>query len=106
MDVQAHIQKLCTQIVDRFRPDKVILFGSYAWGTPSYHSDIDLLVVMPFSESIHKQTVKIRQELSSEFPLDLLVRTPKQIQDRVDINDFFMKKIVDQGKILYESRHP
>ncbi|MBP9663932.1 MAG: nucleotidyltransferase domain-containing protein [Pyrinomonadaceae bacterium] len=102
MDVQAHIAKLCKRIVERFRPQKVILFGSYAWGTPNYHSDIDLLVVMPFSASIHDQTVKVRRALSSELPLDVLVRTPEQIRARVEINDFFMKRIVDQGKVLYE----
>lgn len=103
MDVQAYIQKVCRQIVERFRPQKVILFGSYAWGTPNYHSDIDLLVVMPFSASIHDQTVKVRGTLSSELPLDVLVRTPEQIRERVEINDFFMKRIIDQGKVIYEA---
>ncbi|MFN0280315.1 MAG: nucleotidyltransferase domain-containing protein [Pyrinomonadaceae bacterium] len=102
MDVQAHIKRVCSQIVERFRPQKVILFGSYAYGTPTANSDIDLLVVMPFDGRVHEQAVKIRRELDSSFPLDLLVRTPEQIRERVEMEDFFMREIVEQGKVLYE----
>lgn len=105
MDVQAHIQKLCRQIVDTFRPQKVILFGSYAYGTPNYDSDIDLLVVMPFEGHVHDQAVKIRRGLDSTMPVDLLVRTPEQIRERVEMEDFFMREIVEQGKVLYETNH-
>ncbi len=101
MDVQAHIQKLCKQIVDAFRPKKVILFGSYAYGTPNFNSDIDLLVVMPFEGRVHDQAVKIRRGLDASMPVDLLVRTPEQVRRRVEMNDFFMREIVEQGKVLY-----
>lgn len=101
MDVQAHIQKLCNQIVDAFRPQKVILFGSYAYGTPNFDSDIDLLVVMPFEGQVHDQAVKIRRGLDPSMPVDLLVRTPEQIRKRVEMNDFFMREIIEQGKVLY-----
>lgn len=101
MDVQAHIQKLCKQIVDAFRPQKVILFGSYAYGTPNFDSDIDLLVVMPFEGRVHDQAVKIRRGLDASMPVDLLVRTPEQVRRRVEMNDFFMREIVEQGKVLY-----
>lgn len=105
MDVQAHINRLCKQIVERFRPQKVILFGSYAYGTPTFDSDIDLLVVMPFDGRIHEQAVKIRRVLDSSMPLDLLVRTPEQVRERVEMEDFFMREIVEQGKVLYEEDH-
>ncbi len=103
MDVQAHIKNLCKEIVDRFRPDKVILFGSYAYGVPTPDSDIDLLVVMPFDGRVHEQAVKIRRDLNSTLPIDLLVRTPEQVRERVEMEDFFMREIVDQGKVLYEA---
>jgi HEPN domain-containing protein/predicted nucleotidyltransferase len=89
MDVQAYINRLCLQILERFRPQKVILFGSYAYGIPNLDSDIDLLVVMPFKGRGHEQAVKIRRELGSEMPIDLLVRTPEQVQERVERS--FMK---------------
>ncbi len=105
MDIQSHIKELCRQIVERFRPQKVILFGSYAYGVSNADSDIDLLVVMPFDGRVHEQAVKIRKGLKTSMPIDLLVRTPEQVQERVEMEDFFMREIVDQGKILYETNH-
>ncbi len=105
MDVQKHIKELCKQIVERFRPQKVILFGSYAYGVPNADSDIDLLVVMPFDGRVHEQAIKIRKGLKSSMPIDLLVRTPEQVRERVEIEDFFMREIVEQGTILYEASH-
>src|SRR5258706_8338400 len=105
MNVQKHIRELCKEIVERFRPQKVILFGSYAYGVPNADSDIDLLVVMPFEGRMHEQAVKIRKGLKSAMPIDLLVRTPEQVRERVEMEDFFMREIVDQGKVLYETSH-
>ena len=105
MDVQAYINELCNRIVDRFSPHRVILFGSYAYGVPNLDSDIDLLVVMPFEDSPHAQAVKIRRELESSMPLDILARTPEQIRERLEMKDFFMRKIVEQGRVLYEGDH-
>lgn len=102
MDVQAHIQKLCNQIVDAFRPQKVILFGSYAYGTPTYDSDIDLLVVMPHEENELDKMAEVRRRLSSEMPLDVLVKTPQQIEERIQMEDCFVRDIVENGKVLYD----
>ena len=105
MDVQAYINRLCKKIVETFRPQKVILFGSHAYGVPHSDSDIDLLVVMPFSGRGHEQAIKIRRALDSTVPLDLLVRTPEQVKERVEMEDFFMREIVEQGKVLYEENN-
>lgn len=105
MDVQAYINKLCKSIVDRFSPNRVILFGSYAYGVPNFDSDIDLLVVMPFDGNPHEQAVKIRRELESSMPLDILARTPEQVRERIEMQDFFMRKIIEQGRVLYEADH-
>lgn len=105
MDAQAQIKRLCKQIVDKFRPQKVILFGSYAYGTPTPDSDIDLLVVMPFDGRVHEQAVKIRRSLDTTMPVDLLVRTSEQVRERIEMEDFFMREIVSQGKVLYEKNH-
>ena len=100
------IAQLCEQIVREFRPQKIILFGSYAYGRPSPDSDVDLLVVMPFPGSSREQAAKIRGRIDTPVALDLLVRTPEQIAERLTMDDFFMREIVEQGKILYEADHP
>lgn len=103
MDVQAHIKNLCKEIVDRFRPHKVILFGSYAYGVPTPDSDIDLLVVMPFDGNELDKMAEVRRELSAAMPLDVLVKTPRQLKQRIEMGDFFIREIMESGKVLYEA---
>lgn len=94
---------MCEQIVDKFKPQKVILFGSHAYGNPNEDSDVDLLVVMQFEGRSVRQAIKIRQNISCEVPLDLMVRTPEQISRRLSLGDFFFNEIISSGKVLYES---
>ncbi len=89
-------------IADRFDPEKIILFGSHAYGNPGGDSDVDLLVVMPFDGSSHHKAVEIKSALPRPFPLDLLVRTPEELSKRVAMNDFFVKEIFERGIVLYE----
>ena len=103
--VKKHIQDLCEQIVHAVHPQKIILFGSYAYGQPTEDSDVDLLVVMPFEGSAHDQAFRIRKEIEHRMPMDLLVRTPEFIADRIEMGDFFMQEIVEQGKVIYDAGH-
>lgn len=103
---EAQIAQLCEQIVREFRPQKVILFGSYAYGQPSPDSDVDLLVVLPFDGSSREQAAKIRGQIDTPIALDLLVRTPEQISERLAMDDFFVREITEHGKVLYEADHP
>jgi predicted nucleotidyltransferase len=73
------IRRFARQIVERFQPDKIILFGSYAYGTAHADSDVDILVVMP-GRPLHTQAARIRWAIPAPFPMDLLVRTPKNLQ--------------------------
>src|SRR5580700_6746073 len=76
---QAAIRRLAREIADRFQPEKIILFGSYAYGRPTPDSDVDLLVVMPTRNQL-EQAVKIDEAIEERgFPLELLVRTPKTL---------------------------
>jgi len=101
----AHIQRLCERIADRFKPEKIILFGSHAYGQPTPKSDVDLLVVMNFEGSPIQQAIKISQELGLVTPMDLLVRTPEQVRERLRIEDPFMRKVVEHGEVMYEADH-
>ena len=99
------IQHLCDEIVRGFRPERVILFGSYAYGNPSPESDVDLLVVMPFQGSSREQAVRIRSSVDTPIAFDLIVRTPQQISERLAMGDFFLEEITKQGKVIYEAPH-
>jgi len=95
------IRAFARQVGERFQPDKIILFGSYAYGTPHEDSDVDVLVIMPARNQID-QSVKIALACEACFPLDIIVRTPKNMQWRLEEGDSFLREIVSRGKVLYE----
>lgn len=105
MKINAEIKDLCRQIVENFRPEKVVLFGSYAYGKPNADSDIDLLVVMPFEGRNSQKAIEILSGVETNLPLDLLVRTSEQVKQRIEMEDFFMQDIIGKGKVLYEADH-
>ena len=102
MITRKDIQATCDDIVREFSPLQIILFGSYAYGTPTEDSDVDLLVVMdiPESETNH-QAMEIRQRIPCRFPMDVLVRSPEEIAYRVSYNDWFLREITEKGQVLY-----
>ena len=96
------ITDIVEQIVVKFQPEKIILFGSFANGTANEESDVDLLVVMEYRGSSRKQAVKILTAIEYHIPLDLMVRSHKQLRQRIEAGDFFIKEILDKGKVVYE----
>lgn len=94
------IRRYVRQVVEKFQPDKVILFGSYARGDQREDSDVDLLVVMPAWNEISK-ACRISWELPAPFTLDLIVRTPKHLQRGLDETDWFLREVMETGKVLY-----
>ncbi len=97
------IQVYAREVAEKFNPERIVLFGSYAYGEPTADSDVDLLVVMNHSGSAVEQAAKIRASLHSSFPMDVLVRSPENIQKRLLLGDPFLKTIVEKGEVLYES---
>jgi predicted nucleotidyltransferase len=95
------IRKFARQVAERFHPEKIILFGSYAYGTPHADSDVDILVVMPCRNQID-QACRIDDAIDPPFPLDLIVRKPKNLKWRLDEHESFHTEIVTKGKVLYE----
>src|SRR5258708_29591629 len=85
----AAIRRYARKIAERFAPDKIILFGSHAYGEPHADSDVDLLVIMPARNQID-QAVKIRWKLPAPFAMDLLVRTPYTMKWRIAEGDSFL----------------
>jgi len=97
------IEDFGRQIGDEFGAERVILFGSYARGEVTEDSDVDLLVIAPFEGRSVDKSVEIRMKLRPRFPIDLLVRTPEKVQQRIEMGDCFMREILEEGKVLYEA---
>jgi uncharacterized protein len=102
------IKTLCSEIAREFHPDKIVLFGSHAHGKPRPESDVDLLIVMPFEGSPFRQAGVILDHVVHAvgvMPLDLLVRTAQQVQERIQMGDSFMLDIIERGRVMYEADH-
>jgi predicted nucleotidyltransferase len=95
------IRRFARQVGEHFHPDKIILFGSYAYGVPHADSDVDILVVMP-ARHPHSQAARIRWAVPAPFPMDLIVRTPQNLQGWLKEAESFHTEIVTKGKVLYE----
>jgi predicted nucleotidyltransferase len=102
---QEAIEQVVDQIVERFKPKKIILFGSYARGNPRPESDVDMLVVMETSLREVQQAIQISQQIEYRFGLDLIVYTPKHLADRVKMGDWFLREVLKEEKVLYEARN-
>ena len=102
---RSEIRRIAQSIGRKFKPQKVYLFGSYAHGKPTIDSDVDLLVLMHTSLSNVEQAVQIRRMVDLPFPTDLLVRTPEQLAQRMEIGDDFIRDIVTKGIVLYEATY-
>lgn len=94
------IRQFAHQVAERFQPDKIVLFGSYAYGTPHADSDVDILVVMPARNQID-QACRIDDVFDPPFPLDLIVRTPKNLALGLAEVDSFLREVMAKGKVLY-----
>src|SRR5713226_5106541 len=99
----AAIRRFARRIAERFQPDKIILFGSYAYGKPHEESDVDLLVIMRTKNAID-QSIRIKTAFERLFSLDLIVRTPWQIERGLKDDNWFLREIMEKGKVLYEAR--
>ena len=91
------------RIAETLRPEKIILFGSYAYGTPTPDSDVDLLVVMKNQKTHRANYLAVSQCLIPRpFAVDIVVRTPREIELGLAKGDFFIQEITERGKTLYE----
>ena len=94
-------------VLNKFGIEKIILFGSYAYGTPNPDSDIDLLVIKDIPENETRDfRLKLKKALwlklgKLNYSFDLLVDNEQRIQKRIDMGDLFYTEIYSKGKIIY-----
>lgn len=104
---QHAIRAVAERIAGQFHPDKIILFGSYAYGGPKPWSDVDLLIVMDTPLTPNQQRRAISEFLYPKpFSLDIVIWSTSELQDRIQEGDWFLKEAVERGKILYEKTNP
>ncbi len=99
------IRNFADRIAGEFKPERIILFGSYAYGTPDEDSDVDLLVIMPFEGKGARKAAEIMKRVRPGFPVDVVVRTPETVRERLEQGDFFLRDAVEEGKALHEGHH-
>ena len=97
------IREIVQQIVKRFRPQKVILFGSHAKGTPTQDSDVDLLVVMETNEQVLHAAARISAAIDHPFPLDILVFRPSELKASLERKGVFATEVMAKGMVLHEA---
>ena len=104
LETRTPLDRMIQRLVAAYAPQKVILFGSYAWGQPAADSDFDLLIVKETADRFLDRLWTVRQILAGErqeVPLEVLVLTPHELADRLVLGDQFLTEIVEKGKILY-----
>ncbi|MBI5866536.1 MAG: nucleotidyltransferase domain-containing protein [Planctomycetes bacterium] len=100
------IRAFARRIAAEFKPRRIILFGSYAYGTPTEDSDVDLMVVFAGHESAIDRSLEIRLKLPYPgFPMDLLARSEGEMRRRYKLEDWFIREVVDRGIVVYEANH-
>jgi uncharacterized protein len=99
------IQALGDQIARDFHPERIILFGSHASGTAGEHSDVDILVILPFAEKNFRKSLEILNRLNSRLPIDLLARQPDDVDRRYSECDPLIREALDHGRVLYDQRN-
>lgn len=97
------LQQAIEKIVDNVHPDKIILFGSYAYGNPTPDSDVDLLIIWKTTLPLRERSWAVSQLLlPRQFPVDILVKTPQEISQSLRDKEFFIQEIISRGITLYE----
>jgi predicted nucleotidyltransferase len=100
------IRNFADEIARRYKPEKIILFGSHARGEANEDSDVDMLVIMDFPERRGAyKAAEIEARIDPPFALDLLVRRVADVQWHLDQNDCFMKDIIKEGVVLYDAAY-
>ena len=105
--VKEKIDRIVETIAKNYKPEKIILFGSHAYGNPTGESDIDLLVIKHSKLPRYKRAREIRKHLwdITEMPTDILVYTPEEVDEWKNVKESFITSVVKKGKSVYENKN-
>ena len=102
MVAMSSILELSGRIAREFEPERIILFGSHAYGTPKEYSDVDLLVIMPFEGNSFDQATTILERVHPGYYVDVIVRSPDDAERRYRQFDPLIRDAFDRGTVLYD----
>ncbi len=98
------IKNMAEKLVAEYAPQKVVMFGSYSYGHPGPDSDVDLLIIKETSKRFIDRWAEVQRILTGmhrSIPVETLVLTPQEVENRLSIGDQFIKEILEKGKVLY-----
>lgn len=103
--LQNEIRNLTQTIREKYKPEKIILFGSAARDEFGKNSDLDFIIIKKVSKPQHQRSLDIYRYIRNRtLPIDILVYTPEEIKKRLSLGDFFVKRVLKEGKVLYDQR--
>jgi predicted nucleotidyltransferase len=98
-----HIRRFAADLAAKYKPERIILFGSHARGRARRDSDVDLLVVMAHVRRPARKSAEMLVAIAPSFPVDLIVRSRRDVRDRIRDGDFFLRDIFEHGEVLHEA---
>ena len=102
ISLRNELEKIVHSIEINYHPEKIVLYGSLAAGRETEGSDIDILVIKDTDKDPWSRTAEIDQFIDHQAPIDVLVYTSGEIKERLKMQDFFIKDILENGKVVYE----
>lgn len=101
--LEKNIKKIVSSLKEKYKPEKIILFGSYAGGRLTSTSDIDLLIVKKTTKNFYDRLREVVTLCDYEVGVDFLVYTPEEFKEEAKNNLFFKKEILEKGKVIYDA---
>jgi len=104
LKIKSELDKITNQIIEKYQPLKVILYGSVAKEKANENSDLDFFIIKETKDDRIKRTQKLASLIERNIPCDFLVYTPEEFEKRQSLGDFFIQDIISTGKIVYEKQ--
>ena len=103
-EIELTVQKIAQKIQTHYKPEKIILFGSYAYGKPNRDSDIDMFIIRGTTKRRIDRFIEVKKlvyDANRRIPFSPIVYTPEEVKQRLSLGDDFVKEILDKGRVLY-----
>ena len=103
--IKKEIDRIKIKLVQKYQPEKIILFGSYVWGKFTSDSDVDFFIIKNTKKRKLDRMYEVKKLLRDrKIPIDILIYTPKEIKKRLDLGDYFVEDVIKKGQIIYERK--